>query len=171
MPDCTSSEMSWNLCEVRVTEKPTVLQETYPTGELHSWQFLIEFISFFPFTVDTAQCQTKSLTSQKAGLSGFYIGIYCDRGFTFLGHIGRWNTIRGKPWTNFSWQDQPWAKFSTLEVAACHAMHLVRSIAIWPKLELKTQPKQTLRLSPVRYHAPPSKPISSELLKVAKFDK
>jgi hypothetical protein len=24
-----------------------------------------------------------------------------------------------KSWTNFSLQDEPWAKFSTLEVAAC----------------------------------------------------
>jgi hypothetical protein len=29
-------------------------------------------------------------------------------------------------------------------VAACHAMHLVRSISIRPNLELKTQPKQLL---------------------------
>jgi hypothetical protein len=33
-------------------------------------------------------------------------------------------------WTNFSWQDEPWAEFSTLEVAACHTMHLLHSIAI-----------------------------------------
>jgi len=46
------------------------------------------------------------------------------------------------PWTNFSWQDKPWAKFSTLEVAASHDMQLVYSIAIRPNLELKTQPKQ-----------------------------
>jgi hypothetical protein len=25
-----------------------------------------------------------------------------------------------KPWTNFSLQDEPWAKFTTLEVAACN---------------------------------------------------
>jgi hypothetical protein len=37
---------------------------------------------------------------------------------------------RLEPWTNFSWQDKPWAKLSTLEVAACHAMHFLHSIAI-----------------------------------------
>jgi len=47
-------------------------------------------------------------------------------------------------WTNLSWQDEPLAEFSTLEVAACHAMHLLHSIAIWSKLELKNQPKQLL---------------------------
>ncbi len=45
-------------------------------------------------------------------------------------------------WTNFSWQDKPLAEFSTLEVAACHAMHLLHSRAIWPNLELITRPKQ-----------------------------
>jgi hypothetical protein len=40
--------------------------------------------------------------------------------------------------------DEPWAEFSTLEVAACHAMHLLHSIAIQPNLELKTRPKQLL---------------------------
>ncbi len=49
-----------------------------------------------------------------------------------------------EPWTNFSWQDEPWAEFSTLEVAACHAMHLLHSIAIRSNLELKTLPKQLL---------------------------
>ncbi len=48
------------------------------------------------------------------------------------------------PWTNFNWQDKPSAEFSTLEVAACHAMHSLRSIAIQPNLELKTRPKQLL---------------------------
>ncbi len=48
------------------------------------------------------------------------------------------------PWTNLSWQDKPWAKFSTLEVAASHAMHFVCSIAIRTNLELKTRPKQLL---------------------------
>ncbi len=52
-------------------------------------------------------------------------------------------------WTNFSWQDKPWAEFTTLEVDPCHAMHLVRSIAIWPNLELKTQPKQLLGSLPL----------------------
>ncbi len=32
--------------------------------------------------------------------------------------------------TNFSWQDEPWAEFSTLEEAACHAKHLLCSIVI-----------------------------------------
>ncbi len=52
-------------------------------------------------------------------------------------------------WTNLSWQDEPWAKFSTLEGAACHAMHLLHSIAIRPNLELKTQPKQILGYLPL----------------------
>ncbi len=38
----------------------------------------------------------------------------------------------------------PQAEFSTLEVAACHAMHLLHSIAVHPNLELNTQPKQIL---------------------------
>ncbi len=46
--------------------------------------------------------------------------------------------------SEFSWQDEPWAEFSTLEVAACDAMHLLRNIPIWPYLELKTRPKQLL---------------------------
>jgi hypothetical protein len=49
----------------------------------------------------------------------------------------------------FSWQDEPWAKFSTLEVAACHAMHFLHSIAIWPNLELKTRSKQLLGYLPL----------------------
>ncbi len=57
--------------------------------------------------------------------------------------------IKMESWTNFKWQDTPWAEFSTLEVAACHAMHLLRSIAIWPNLELKTQPKQLLGCLPL----------------------
>jgi hypothetical protein len=45
-------------------------------------------------------------------------------------------------WTNLSWQDEPWAEFSTLEVAVCRAMHLLYSIAIWSNLELKNKLKQ-----------------------------
>ncbi len=52
-------------------------------------------------------------------------------------------------WTNFSWQDEPWTEFSTLEVAACHAMHLPHSIAIWHNLELKSLPKQLLGSLPL----------------------
>ncbi len=44
---------------------------------------------------------------------------------------------------------QTWAEFSTLEVAACHAMNFRHSIAIRPNLELKTQPKQLLGSSPL----------------------
>jgi len=54
-----------------------------------------------------------------------------------------------KSWTNFSWQDEPWIEFATLKVAACHATHLLRSIAIWPNLELKTCPKQLLGFLPL----------------------
>ncbi len=52
-------------------------------------------------------------------------------------------------WTNFSRQDKPWAEFSTLEAAACHAMHKPHSIAIRPNLELKTQPRQLLGSLPL----------------------
>jgi len=44
---------------------------------------------------------------------------------------------------------KPWAEFSTLEEAACHSMHLLHSMAIWPNLELKTQPKQLLGYLPL----------------------
>ncbi len=44
---------------------------------------------------------------------------------------------------------KPWAEFSTLEVAACHATHLLHSIAIRSKLELKTRPKQLLGSLPL----------------------
>ncbi len=54
-----------------------------------------------------------------------------------------------EPWTNLSWQDKPWAEFSTLEVAACHAMHLLHNIAIWSNLGLKDQPKQLLGSLPL----------------------
>ncbi len=53
------------------------------------------------------------------------------------------------PWTKFSRQDEPWAELSTLEVAACHAMHLLHSIAIRPNLVLKTWPKQLLGSLPL----------------------
>ncbi len=56
---------------------------------------------------------------------------------------------RSQSWTNFTRQDEPWAEFSTLEVAACHVMHLLRSIAIRPILELKTWPKQFLGSLPL----------------------
>jgi hypothetical protein len=54
-----------------------------------------------------------------------------------------------EPWTNLSWQDEPWAEFSTLEVAECHAMHLLHSITIRSNLELKTVPKQLLGSLPL----------------------
>jgi hypothetical protein len=63
-------------------------------------------------------------------------------------NTGSWDQYH-KPWTNFSWQDEPWAEFSTLEVAACHAMHFLHSIAKWPNLELKTRPKQLLGSLPL----------------------
>ncbi len=58
-------------------------------------------------------------------------------------------TFKATPWTNLSWQDKPWAEFSTLEVAACHTMCLLCSIVIWPNLELKTRPKQLLGYLPL----------------------
>ncbi len=61
-------------------------------------------------------------------------------GSTTLSRRGSYVTPR----TNFSWQDELWAEFSTLEVAACNAMHFDCSIAICPNLELKTWPKQLL---------------------------
>jgi hypothetical protein len=59
-----------------------------------------------------------------------------------------------EPWTNFSWQDEPWAKFSTLGVAACNAMHFLCSIAIWPNLEFKTLPKQLVGYLPLNIALP-----------------
>ncbi len=53
------------------------------------------------------------------------------------------------PWANFSIQDEPWAEFLILEVAACHAMHLLHSIAIGPNLELKNWAKQLLGSLPL----------------------
>ncbi len=46
-------------------------------------------------------------------------------------------------------KDKPWAEFSTLEVAACHAIHLPHSIAVRPYLELKTRPLQLLGSLPL----------------------
>ncbi len=60
---------------------------------------------------------------------------------------GEWPYIEA--WTNFSWQNEPWAEFSTLGVVACHAMHLLHSIAIRPNLDLKTRPKQLLGSLPL----------------------
>ena len=40
-------------------------------------------------------------------------------------------------------------EFSTVEVAACHAMYLLRSIAIRPNSELKTLSKQLLGSLPL----------------------
>jgi hypothetical protein len=64
-------------------------------------------------------------------------------------------------WTNFSWQDEPWAEFQTLEVAACHAMHLLHSIAIQPNLELKTWLKQLLGYLPLDIALPDSAELHS----------
>ncbi len=44
--------------------------------------------------------------------------------------------VQAQSWINFNWKEKPWAEFSTVEVAACHARQLL------PNLELKTQPKQ-----------------------------
>ncbi len=41
-------------------------------------------------------------------------------------------------WTNFSLQDEPWAEFTTLEVAACIPCTYL------PNLELKSRPKLVL---------------------------
>jgi hypothetical protein len=54
-----------------------------------------------------------------------------------------------KAWTSLSWQDKPWADFSTVLVSECHAMHLMHSIAIRSNLELKTQPKQLIGSPPL----------------------
>jgi len=51
-----------------------------------------------------------------------------------------------QPWTNFSYQDEPWADFSILEVAAAF---LLSSAAKRPNLELKTRPKQLLGSLPL----------------------
>jgi hypothetical protein len=63
--------------------------------------------------------------------------LWCHSDFIFYS-VSFWRM------TNFSWQDKPWAEFSTLEEAACHAMHLLHSIVIWPNVELKTWRKQLL---------------------------
>jgi hypothetical protein len=52
-------------------------------------------------------------------------------------------------WTNLTLRDEPWAEFSTLEVTACHAMHLLHSRVIRSNLELKTRPKQLLGSLPI----------------------
>jgi hypothetical protein len=54
-----------------------------------------------------------------------------------------------KAWTKFSWQDKPWAEFSTLGVVGRHTTHLLQSIAIQPNLELKTRPKELLGSLPL----------------------
>ncbi len=51
-------------------------------------------------------------------------------------------------------QDETWAEFSTLEVAACHVMHLPNRIAIRPNLDLKTRPKQLLCYLPLDIELP-----------------
>jgi hypothetical protein len=56
---------------------------------------------------------------------------------------------RLQPWTNFSLQDEPWAEFSTLEVAAACILHLLSGVATQANLELKTQPKQLLGSVPL----------------------
>ncbi len=65
-----------------------------------------------------------------------------------LGGLGG-ETCWSNSWTNFSLQDEPWAEFSTLEVAACVTMHLRSGVAKQPNLELKTQPKQLLGSLPL----------------------
>ncbi len=68
-------------------------------------------------------------------------------------HRGRFepavNVVLIWSWTDFSWQDEPLSEFSTLEVAAFHAMHFLHSIVIQPNLELKTRPKQLLGSLPL----------------------
>ncbi len=59
------------------------------------------------------------------------------------------NKLLITPWRNLSWQDKPRAKFSTLEVAAYHAMHLPHSIAIQPNFDLKTRHKLLLGSLPL----------------------
>ncbi len=43
--------------------------------------------------------------------------------------------------------------YLTLEVAACHVMHLLCSIAILPNLGVENSAQTTFRLSPIRYRA------------------
>ncbi len=69
-----------------------------------------------------------------------YFGSQLNKEWQY--YFFKWRNISVKPWTNFSWQDRLLVEFSTLKVAACHAMHLLHNIAIWPNLELKTWPKQ-----------------------------
>ncbi len=53
-------------------------------------------------------------------------------------------TNRTNPWTKVSLQDYTWSEVSTLEVAVCNEMHLVRTTAKQLNLELKSRPKQLL---------------------------
>ncbi len=55
-----------------------------------------------------------------------------------------WKQSWSKPRTNFSRQDEPWAEFSTLEVAACHAMHLPHIMAMWPNLRVENSAQPCL---------------------------
>ncbi len=57
-------------------------------------------------------------------------------------------------WTNFSLQDEPWAEFTTLDVAACITLHLLPGVAIQPNLELKTRPKPILGSLPLAFALP-----------------
>ncbi len=57
-------------------------------------------------------------------------------------------------WTNFSWQDETWAEFSTLEGAACHAMHINWQYSNITQLRVENSIKTTFRFSPIRYRAP-----------------
>jgi hypothetical protein len=53
-------------------------------------------------------------------------------------------------WTNFRLLAEPWAKFSTLEVAACVILCTYGpGVAKQPNLELKTWPKQLLGSLPL----------------------
>jgi hypothetical protein len=51
-------------------------------------------------------------------------------------------------WINFSWQDETWAEFTTLEVAIYMLYNFVLSVKL-PNLKLKTRPRQLLGFVPL----------------------
>jgi hypothetical protein len=52
-------------------------------------------------------------------------------------------------WTNFSLQDEPWARVFNFRSGCMHTMHSLPGVATQPNLELKTRPKQLLGSLPL----------------------
>ncbi len=109
---------------------------------LESWKIYF-FSSFFSLPVPGPGFEPTilRLTSSSMFKTSHYKGHYKIQLVQSLKVL--W-TIYNESWTNFSWQDEAWAKFSTLEVVARNAINLFHSKAIRSNLELKTRPKQLL---------------------------